>query len=92
VAFEPNYVNSVAASSAFSIVPPLNHLFAPIFLDGAFQMQYWAPVGPSYILQDSTDLVHWVPLSTNAPTASPFYLIDPAAADSPLRFYRAVQQ
>jgi uncharacterized repeat protein (TIGR03806 family) len=91
-AFEAGYVNSVAASATFTIVPPLYNLFAPTLLDnGSFQFQYWAPPG-TYVLEGTTDFVNWVPLSTNMPSVSPFYLTDPGANASPWRFYRAQQQ
>ncbi|HWY76434.1 MAG TPA: chitobiase/beta-hexosaminidase C-terminal domain-containing protein, partial [Verrucomicrobiae bacterium] len=90
-AFEANYVNSVAVSGTFTIVPPLYTIFAPTFLpNGSFEMQYWAPTNQTYILQSSTDLVHWTPVATNVPASAPFTLIDPGAAASPYRFYRVV--
>jgi hypothetical protein len=89
-AFEANYVNSVAVSGLFSIVPPLDSLFTPEFLDGSFQVQFWAPEGLTYILQASTDLEHWTPLSTNTPSAVPFTWIDTNATRTPIRFYRVV--
>jgi mono/diheme cytochrome c family protein len=90
-AFQANYVNSVAVSGVFTIVPPLYSFLAPSFLDdGSFQMEYWAPAGQTYILQTSIDLVNWTPLSTNVPTTAPFTLVDPGAADAPYRFYRVV--
>jgi mono/diheme cytochrome c family protein len=90
-AFEAGYVNSVAVSGLFTIVPPLNNFFAPGFLaNGTFQMQYWGPAGQTYVLQGSSDLINWTPLSTNVPAAAPFTLVDPAAATAPCRFYRIV--
>ena len=90
-AFETNYVNSVAASGLFTIVPPLNNFFAPGFLsNGSFQVQYWAPAGQTYIFQTSTDLRNWVPLSTNTPASAPFNWVDSGATGVPLRFYRVV--
>ena len=84
-AFEANYVDSVAASGTFTIVPPLYTIFAPSFLaNGSFQMQYWAPTGQTYILQSSTDLVHWSPVNTNVPTFAPFTLSDPQVPPSAL--------
>jgi mono/diheme cytochrome c family protein len=72
-AFDTNFVNSVAVSGTFTIVPPLYSLFDAEFLaNGALQMQYWAPVGQTYILQISTDLLNWTALSTNVPTSTPF--------------------
>jgi hypothetical protein len=90
-AFEAGFVNSVAVSGLFTIVPPLNSFFAPGFLtNGSFQMQYWGPAGQTYVLQGSSDLVHWTPVATNTPASAPFTLVDPAAATAPYRFYRIV--
>jgi hypothetical protein len=90
-AFEANFVNSVAVSGMFTIVPPLDSLFAPtVLMDGSFEAQFSATPGQTYILQASTDLVHWTSLITNTPTSTPFTWIDPGAADEPTRFYRVV--
>jgi len=90
-AFETNYVNSVAASGTFTIVPTLYSLFDAGFqADGSFQVRYWAPAGQTYIFQTSTDLLNWTPLSTNVPTSVPFTLIDATADGAGDRFYRVV--
>ncbi len=90
-AFETDYINSVAVSGIFTILPPLYSIFAPGFAaDDSFQMQYWAPAGQTYILQTSTDLVNWTPVSTNASVSTPLTLVDPGAAGAPDRFYRVV--
>ena len=89
-AFEAGYINSVAISASFTIVPPLDSLFAPVLLNGSFQAMFWAPPGQTYILQASSDLVHWASLSTNTPSAVPFTWIDDQASNSPIRFYRVV--
>jgi hypothetical protein len=92
-AFETNYVNSVAVSGTFTIVPPLYSLFAPSFLtNGSFQAQYWAPAGQTYILQTSTDLLNWTSLSTNVPSSAPFTLVDPdpGAGSAACRYYRVL--
>jgi hypothetical protein len=90
-AFETNFVNSEAVSGTFTIVPTLYSLFAPGFQsNGSFQMQYWAPAGQTYVLQSSSDLLNWTPVSTNEPTSAPFPLVDPAPGSAPYRFYRVV--
>jgi uncharacterized repeat protein (TIGR03806 family) len=90
-AWEPGYVNSVAVSGLFIIVPPLNNFFAPGFAaNGSFQVQYWAPAGQTYILQVSADLLRWIPVSTNTPSSAPFGWTDPGATNAPVRFYRVV--
>lgn len=55
----------------------------PLILSGAgvnngqFTFNYPAVVGLSYVVQCSTNLVDWVPLATNVPTASPVTFSDP---------------
>jgi hypothetical protein len=90
-AFEAGYVNSVQVSGTFTIVPTLYSLFDPSYqANGTFQMQYWAPAGQTYVLQSSTDLLNWTPLSTNTPTSTPFTLEDPGADGASARYYRVV--
>ena len=90
-AFESGYVNSVAVSGLFTIVPPLDNFFSPGFAsEGVFQMQFWAPAGKTYVLQASSDLIQWTSISTNTPAAAPFYWADPDAASFPHRFYRVI--
>jgi mono/diheme cytochrome c family protein len=90
-AFETGFVNSVAVSGVFTIVPPLDNLFAPAFVSGgAFEMQFWAPAGQTYILQGSADLLHWTSLSTNSPSSVPFFWTDPGATNFGRRFYRVI--
>jgi hypothetical protein len=89
-AFETGYINSVAATARFTIVT--NMLFsAPGFVSGAFQVRFTAPTGFTYVLQASTNLASWIPLSTSVPASSPFYWVDPGASNFPTRFYRVVQ-
>ena len=50
--------------------------------------------GQTYILQARSNLVDdaWVPINTNTPSATPFYLTDPRALNSQSRYYRVWQQ
>jgi len=92
-AFEAGYVNSVAVSGLFTIVPPLNNFFAPGFLpNGTFEMQFWAAAGQTFVLQSSSNLINWTSFNTNTPASVPFTLVDPGAAGAPMRFYRIVPQ
>jgi hypothetical protein len=56
------------------------------------QLQLSGLAGGNYILQTSTNLSNWNPVATNVPVSTPFFMFDPAAANFPHRFYRAVQQ
>ena len=90
-AFETNFVNSVAVSGAYTIVPPLYSLYdASLQANGSFQVQCWAPAGQTYIFQTSGNLLNWTSLSTNVPSAVPFTLIDATADGAGERFYRVI--
>jgi hypothetical protein len=81
----------VAATVQFTLQTNMV-LSAPLFLNGgAFQLQFTAATGQSYVLQASTNLMNWTPLSTNTPAWSPFFWVDPGAANFPARFYRVIQ-
>jgi hypothetical protein len=90
-AYETNFITSVAATAQFTLQTNMV-LSAPLFLNGgAFQLQFTAATGQSYVLQASTNLMNWIPLSTNTPSSSPFFWVDPGASNFPARFYRVMQ-
>ena len=89
-AFEATFNNSVATNNVFVIVPALYFTAPGAFGDGGFQVQLSGAADQNYILQASTDLVQWVPIATNLPSASPFYFTDPDATNFPYRFYRVL--
>ena len=80
--------NSVSATATLAVY---TDLLSGSSSNGVFVLPYAAPPNKTYVLQASTDLVNWVPISTNTPTNSPFNLTDPNAANFPRRFYRAIQ-
>ncbi len=91
-AWETGYVDSVAPSAQFTILPGLFFLSPGGFTNGVFQMAFAGPVGSNYVLQVSADLMNWTPVSTNTPGATPFVLSDPGAPSGSARFYRVVEQ
>jgi hypothetical protein len=90
-AFETGYVNSVALSADFTILPNVVFTAPGSFSNGVFRLQVSGSGGMTYVLLASTNLSSWVPISTSTPAASPFFLVDPAASAFPYRYYRAVQ-
>lgn len=54
-------------------------------LDGVFATN-------SFILFASMDLVTWLPVLTNSPTTGSLYMVDTAATNLPLRFYRVTER
>jgi len=89
-AFEAGYINSVAASGLFTILPPIFFTAPGAFSNGVFQLQLSATPNQNYVLQSSTNLMQWISISTSTPSATPFYLTDTNAANFPNRFYRVL--
>ena len=59
----------------------------PSFSGDRFQLMITGVPGFNYALEASTNLVDWVPLSTNT---SPFTFADGDATSFPTRYYRSV--
>ncbi len=57
---------------------------------GVFRFVLNGPVGSSYVIQVSSNLVHWLPLVTNVIPAGGSVLITDPATGQAKRFYRAV--
>jgi hypothetical protein len=91
-AFATGYNNSVAASDLFTVLPIPNFTGSGYLSNGVFTLTLSGAAGKTYVLQGSTNLLNWVPLSTNVPVSSPFTVADPQAGAFRYRFYRAVQQ
>ena len=89
-AIETNFNNSVAASALF-IIQPLFFTSAAFNTNRVFQMGFSGTSGSNYVLQPSTNLLDWTPLSTNAAVTNLFNLFDPGASNFPQRFYRVLQ-
>jgi len=75
----------------FTTVPPVLAISTNPFTDGGFQLQVSSIAGQSYLFQSSTDLVHWVSLSTNVAPSDITIVVDSSATNFPVRFYRAVE-
>lgn len=82
----------IPQSQLYPFSSPLPLLFTSgHFTNGVLSLQLSGMPGKSYVLQASTNLVDWVPLSTNVPPATVLNLLDPSATNFPSRFYRALQ-
>lgn len=89
-AFETGYVNSVTASALYQIQPV--YFTSAGFSNGVFHLGFAGAAGSNYVLEGSTNLTTWTPISTNSAPANFFDLIDPGASNFLYRFYRVVQQ
>ncbi len=56
---------------------------------GGFKLQLSGPAGSNYVIQASTDLKNWVPISTNAAPTGTVTYTDAAATNLAFRYYRA---
>ncbi len=66
---------------------PLLYMAAPqLNADGRFQAQVTAMGVTGYVIESSTNLVHWTTVATGS--AESFDFVDPAAPDGQRRFYR----
>jgi hypothetical protein len=92
IAFESNLLNSIAPSALFTIVPGVRFTGTEVVSNGMFTLQVSGPPSSAYILESSTNLESWIPLVTNFPSATPFYLADPNTARMETRFYRVLQR
>ncbi len=90
-AFETGSNNSVASSALFVIQPPS---LTSLGFDsgGILQLELLGAPGANYVLETTTNLINWIPLSTNMATTNLLNLSDPGAAAFPSRFYRVLQQ
>ncbi len=90
-AFETNFNNSVAASAAFQ-VQPMYFTSEGFLPNRQFQLGIAGVTGTNYVLEASTDMLNWIPISTNAAVTNFFNLVDPNAGSYPNRFYRVLEQ
>jgi hypothetical protein len=89
-AFENGFNPSVAANANFIINPSQ---FTSVSLTNGVVHLFFAGVsGQTYALLASTNLVDWVPVSTNIAPAGIFEMTDPEAAHFQYRFYRTKEQ
>lgn len=82
-ALRTGYNNSVAAHAQFILSPSVIFISEGFGTNRTFQLQATGATGKTYILQASTNLVNWVALNTNVPSASPFTFLDPVATNFP---------
>ena len=76
-----------AAVNISAVTPLAVSNSAPIITNGHFTFKYTANPGLSYVVQNSSNLSNWVPLSTNVAATTPVPFSDTFFSNS-LRFYR----
>jgi hypothetical protein len=59
------------------------------FLTNQFGFDFSGAFGQTIVVDASTNLLQWTPLSTNIVGGNALYFFDPASTNFPWRFYRA---
>lgn len=73
-----------------SDIHPNLRLGLPSFSNGQPQLQISSDADTSFILESSTDLLHWSPILTNKVMGGTLTISDPQTATDQVCFYRAV--
>ncbi|MGH7991259.1 MAG: hypothetical protein ACREDS_13845, partial [Limisphaerales bacterium] len=88
-----NFIYSFPALSMtlFTFAPAAPQLQSSLTSDGRFVLQVQGQAEVSYVIQNSTDLVNWIPVSTNLLTGNLLNLTN-TVSSLPQQFWRAVWQ
>ena len=100
------FVNSAAIAGTSTDLNPSNNLaqksaivngFTPFDLtpgvldaNGAFSLTLTGGIGQTYVIQGSSDLITWTPLTTVTLTSASYRFLDNSSSGLAQRFYRAV--
>jgi hypothetical protein len=89
-----NFTYSFPALSLtlFTFAPAAAQLQSSLTIDGQLVLQVQGQAGVPYVIQTSTDLVSWIPVSTNLLTSDLLNLTNSIPSASPQQFWRAVWQ
>ena len=72
---------------AFAVLPTTG-AGAPGFTSNQFGFGISGPAASSFVVEASTNLHTWLPLSTNTFGVGLFQFLDPGSVTNPIRFYR----
>ena len=89
-AVETNWNNSIAVSALF-LVQPLYFTSVAFLTNRQLQLGFVGVTGSNYVLQATTNLTTWTPISTNTAPTNGFNFFDPKATNFPYRYYRVLQ-
>jgi hypothetical protein len=90
-AAETNFNNSIAVNALF-LVQPLYFSSVGFLTNQQLQLGFVGVAGSNYMLQATTNLTTWTPISTNTAVTNLFNFFDPKATNFPSRYYRVLQQ
>jgi len=85
-------ISATSTPVSISVVAPVTVTnSAPQVSSGIFAFSYSANIGLTYVVQDSSDLVNWLSLSTNIAATTTIQATDTFSSGSP-RFYRVLRR
>jgi hypothetical protein len=87
VAISNGLAGVVSAPAALAVMST-SGAGAPGFTSNQFGFGLSGPAASSFVVEASTNLQTWLPLSTNTFGAGLFQFLDPGSATNPIRFYR----
>ncbi|HZM05496.1 MAG TPA: Ig-like domain-containing protein [Candidatus Saccharimonadales bacterium] len=84
-------ISTTSSVVSMNVVAPVAiFITAPAISGGHFLFDHTANVGLSYVVERSSNLVRWLPVSTNSASNSPAIFIDGASLAAP-QFYRVIR-
>jgi hypothetical protein len=83
-----NGLTGVVSAPAALAVMSSSGLSAPGFTSNQFGFGISGPPASTFVVEASTNLRTWLPLSTNTFGAGLFQFVDPGSTTNPIRFYR----
>lgn len=87
-----NNMGIVTSATAQLLVSSPMRMGSCCFNSGQFQFELVGSANSNYVLQASSDLVHWQSLATNNSPNGLWNFSDPGSSGAPFRFYRAITQ
>ena len=87
VAISNGFTGVVSAPAALAVMSTSDP-GAPGFTSNQFGFGLSGPAASSFVVETSTNLQTWLPLSTNIFGAELFQFVDPGSITNPIRFYR----
>jgi hypothetical protein len=84
---------SVSFTDTIHYNPSVPQLSGPSISNGVFDFTLSGMVGSNYVIQASSNLLNWLPISTSTvPVGGSVLITDPNMTNQSRRFYRAVAQ
>ena len=95
--FKYRAMNSLVLSDVMTVSLTVFNPRPLVFTSGAmtaqgFRLQLLGPAPATYLIEVSSDLQNWSPIATNAVVSGTLELLDAAALNDPVRFYRGRAQ